>query len=168
MWTQGDPVPSPVPWAPALGVWSLSHWTTGRPMTGSYKGHLCAFFPYGPQNSLCVIHWAPDLLPPCWFFSVSIWRINIWRTSWNLFLRQWLCAFSLLSSPTFTLEVLRWWYQLHILISLKCDWFTTLLVSAVQQSDSVTHTHTHIFFFKIFFSTMVYLRILDIVPWALW
>ena len=34
-----------------------------------------------------------------------------------------------------------------------------MLISAVQQSDSNTHTHMH-----IFFSIMAYYRILDMVP----
>ena len=42
-----------------------------------------------------------------------------------------------------------------------------MLISGVQQSDPVmrtdTHTHTHTFFF-VFFSIMVYHRILSIVP----
>ena len=38
-----------------------------------------------------------------------------------------------------------------------------MLISAVQQSDSVIHICIHIIFF-IFFSIMVYHRILNIVP----
>ena len=38
-----------------------------------------------------------------------------------------------------------------------------VLISAVQQRDSVTHTRT---FFVIFFSFMVYHRILNTVPFA--
>ena len=37
-----------------------------------------------------------------------------------------------------------------------------MLISAVQPSDSVTHTHTHNMFFFIFFSIIVYPRILNI------
>lgn len=39
-----------------------------------------------------------------------------------------------------------------------------VLISAVQQSDSVMHIHTFLF---IFFSIMIYLRRLDIVPYAI-
>ena len=39
-----------------------------------------------------------------------------------------------------------------------------VLISAVKQSDSVTHTHTHT---HIIFSTMVYHRILSVVSWTL-
>ena len=39
-----------------------------------------------------------------------------------------------------------------------------MLISAVQQSDSVIHIHT---FFSIFFSTIVYYRILNIAPCAI-
>ena len=46
-----------------------------------------------------------------------------------------------------------------------------MLISAVPQVGSVTHTHTHIyihaFFFKIFFSIMVYHRILNITLCAI-
>ena len=45
-----------------------------------------------------------------------------------------------------------------------------MLISSVQQSDSVTHTctHTHVYiFFILSFSIMVYHRILNIVPCAL-
>ena len=38
-----------------------------------------------------------------------------------------------------------------------------VLITAVQQSDSVIHKYT---FFFIFFSIMVYHRILSIAPWA--
>ena len=38
--------------------------------------------------------------------------------------------------------------------------YNAVLISAVQQSDSVIHTHS---FFNIFFSMMVYRRILNIV-----
>ena len=41
-----------------------------------------------------------------------------------------------------------------------------MLISAIRQSDSVIHTHTHISFFK-FFSIMVYPGILNIVPCAI-
>ena len=44
-----------------------------------------------------------------------------------------------------------------------------MLISVVQQSDSVIYiyiTHTH-FLFKIFFSTMVYLRILTLFFFAI-
>lgn len=40
-----------------------------------------------------------------------------------------------------------------------------VLISAAQQSDSVIHTHIYTFFKKIFFSIMVYHRILTIVLW---
>ena len=65
-----------------------------------------------------------------------------------------------------------------------------MLIYAIQQSDSVIHTYvcvcvymcvcvciymyvcvyiyTHTFFFKIFFSIMVYHRILSIVPCSIW
>ena len=39
--------------------------------------------------------------------------------------------------------------------------YNVVLISAVQQSDSVIHIYT---FFFIFFSIMVYHRILNIVP----
>ena len=39
--------------------------------------------------------------------------------------------------------------------------YNVVLISAVQQSDSVIHTYT---FFFIFSSIMVFLRILNIVP----
>ena len=49
-----------------------------------------------------------------------------------------------------------------------------MLITAVQQSDSViyiyTHTHTHIHihtFIFIFFSIMIYHRVLNIVPHAI-
>ena len=42
--------------------------------------------------------------------------------------------------------------------------YNVVLISAVQQNDSVIHIHT---FFLIFFSIMVYHRILNIVPCAL-
>ena len=41
--------------------------------------------------------------------------------------------------------------------------YSVVLISAVQQSDSVIHLYT---FFFIFFSIMVYARILNIVPCA--
>ena len=44
--------------------------------------------------------------------------------------------------------------------------YNVVLISAIQQCDSVTHTYIYTFFF-IFFSIMVYLRILNIVPCAL-
>ena len=40
-----------------------------------------------------------------------------------------------------------------------------MLVSGVQQSDSVLHTHIYIFF--IFFSIIGYYKILNIVPYAI-
>ena len=40
--------------------------------------------------------------------------------------------------------------------------YNVVLVSAVHQSDSVTHIYIH---FKIFFSIIVYFRILNIVPY---
>ena len=42
--------------------------------------------------------------------------------------------------------------------------YSVVLISAVQQSDSLTHIYT---FFFIFFSTVVYHRILNIVPCAI-
>ena len=42
--------------------------------------------------------------------------------------------------------------------------YSVVLISAVQQSDSFIHRYT---FFFIFFSIMVYHRILDIVPCAI-
>ena len=43
--------------------------------------------------------------------------------------------------------------------------YNVVLISAVQQSDSVILTYT---FFFIFFSIMIYHRILNIVPCAIW
>ena len=42
--------------------------------------------------------------------------------------------------------------------------YNVVLVSGVQQNDSVIHTYT---FFFIFFSIMVYHRIVNVVPCAL-
>ena len=43
--------------------------------------------------------------------------------------------------------------------------YSVVLISAVQQSDSVIHTYIYIYmFFFIFFSIMVYHRRLNIVP----
>ena len=42
--------------------------------------------------------------------------------------------------------------------------YNVVLISAVQQSDSVIHIHTFVF---ILFSIMVYHRILNIVPCAI-
>ena len=44
--------------------------------------------------------------------------------------------------------------------------YNVVLISAVQQSDSVIHIYIYTFFF-IFFSMMVYHRILNIVPCAI-
>ena len=43
--------------------------------------------------------------------------------------------------------------------------YNVVLITAIQQSDSVIHIYT--VFFKIFFSIMVYHRILNIVPCAI-
>ena len=67
------------------------------------------------------------------------------------------------------------WIQFHVLYSVMCtwffkfillkySWFYNILISAVQQSDSVIHRYT---FFFIFFSIMVYPRILNIAPCAI-
>ena len=42
--------------------------------------------------------------------------------------------------------------------------YSVVLISAVQQSDSVIHIYT---FFFVFFSIVVYHRILNIVPCAI-
>ena len=42
--------------------------------------------------------------------------------------------------------------------------YNVVLISAGQQGDSIIHIHT---FFFIFFHTMVYLRVLNIVPCAI-
>ena len=54
-----------------------------------------------------------------------------------------------------------------LLFFKECSWFEKLLISRVQQSDSVipTHKHTHIFFFR-FFSITGYYKTLNIVPCA--
>ena len=41
--------------------------------------------------------------------------------------------------------------------------YNVVSVTAVLQKDSEIHTHTHTFFFKIFFSVMAYHGILSIV-----
>ena len=43
--------------------------------------------------------------------------------------------------------------------------YSVVLVSGVQQSDSVIHMYTNLFFFR-FFSIIGYYKILDIVPCA--
>ena len=42
--------------------------------------------------------------------------------------------------------------------------YNVVLISAVHQGDSIMHIYT---FFFIFFPTMVYLRVLNIVPCAI-
>ena len=63
------------------------------------------------------------------------------------------------TKQNYMLVFLLFWF----LLLLKYSWFTMLLIFAIQQSDSVIHIYT---FFKIFFSIMVYLRMLNIVPCA--
>ena len=50
-----------------------------------------------------------------------------------------------------------------ILIEVSLN-YSVVLITAVQQTDSVIHIYTFIF---IFFSIMVYYRILNIVPCAI-
>ena len=46
--------------------------------------------------------------------------------------------------------------------------YNAVLISSLQQSDSVIHIYTHIYtFFFIFFSIMVYQSILNVVPCAI-
>ena len=48
--------------------------------------------------------------------------------------------------------------------------YNVALITAVQQSDSGIYTHIYIYthtLFKIFFSTVVYYKILNIVPCAI-
>ena len=51
---------------------------------------------------------------------------------------------------------------------VKHDWVIELnwVITTVQQSDSMIHTHTYTFFF-IFFSIMFYHRILTVIPCAI-
>lgn len=44
--------------------------------------------------------------------------------------------------------------------------YNVVLISRVQHSDSVIHTHTQIFFLR-FFSIVAYYEILDVVPCAI-
>ena len=56
-----------------------------------------------------------------------------------------------------------WDYQMKTIIYRE----NAVLISAIEQSDSVIHyIHTYSFFF-IFFSIMVYHRPLNIVPYAI-
>ena len=63
------------------------------------------------------------------------------------------------------------WACMQSSILLKYSWFTNnnvVLISAVQQRDSIIHIYIYIYiFFFIFFSIMVYHRILSIGPCAI-
>ena len=44
--------------------------------------------------------------------------------------------------------------------------YSVVLISVIKESDSIIYVCIHSFF--VFFSIMVYLRILNIVPCAIW
>ena len=59
------------------------------------------------------------------------------------------------------------WFFLKIIFSKKIEFlfiYSVVLVSGVLQNDSVVYTYT---FFFIFFSIIVYYKILNIVPSAI-
>ena len=45
--------------------------------------------------------------------------------------------------------------------------YNVVLISAVEQSNSVIHIYKFFFFFSMFFSIMVYPRMLDVVSSAI-
>ena len=63
------------------------------------------------------------------------------------------------------------WGFLFVYLFIIEKWFiyNVVLITAVEQSDSVmhthVHTHTHILFYS--FPLWVYYRILNVVPWDL-
>jgi len=63
--------------------------------------------------------------------------------------------------------------ELDVTEHAQCTWsiYSVVLVSRVQESESVTHTHVHIYvyiFFFRFFLTIGYYKILNIDPRAIY
>ena len=57
-------------------------------------------------------------------------------------------------------------FKIHLIEVQLCNYNNVVLVSGVQQNDSVIYTYTYMWLF-IFFSIMVYYRILNILPCAI-
>ena len=134
-----------------------------------------------PNERLSIISPCPLPKLPKWWLAEALKNIDIYLFIWlhQVLVAAWRILD--LHCDMQNLFILGWelldaaWIQFHVLYSVMCtwlfkfiflkySWFYNILISAVQQSDSVIHRYT---FFFIFFSIMIYPRILNIAPHAI-